>query len=47
LLQLTESGEFIPVIDSRVPLEDGVAAHKAIEERRFFGKIVITSDAIV
>jgi len=46
LLQLTESGEFIPVIDSRVPLEDGIEAHKAMEERRFFGKIVITSDAV-
>jgi alcohol dehydrogenase len=47
LLRLTESGEFIPVIDSRVPLENGVEAHKAMEERRFFGKIVITADAIV
>jgi len=47
LLELTRTGEFKPVIDSCVPLEDGVAAHQALEERRFFGKIVINADASV
>ncbi|MDG2024259.1 MAG: zinc-binding dehydrogenase [Actinomycetota bacterium] len=47
LLKLTRTGEFSPVIDSRVALEDGVAAHQALEERRFFGKIVINADASV
>ena len=47
LLELTKSGEFKPVIDSRVALEDGIAAHRALEERKFFGKIVINADAAV
>ncbi|MBM46351.1 MAG: zinc-binding dehydrogenase [Acidimicrobiaceae bacterium] len=45
LLELTRTGQFSPVIDSQVPLTDGVAAHQALEERKFFGKIVITADA--
>ena len=45
LLQLTRTGEFSPVIDSRVALEDGISAHRALEERKFFGKIVINADA--
>ncbi len=45
LLELTRTDEFSPVIDSRVPLNDGVAAHQALEERKFFGKIVINADA--
>ena len=47
LLELTRSGKFKPVIDSRVALEDGIAAHRALEERKFFGKIVINADAAV
>ena len=45
LLQLTRTGEFSPVIDSRVALEDGISAHRAREERKFFGKIVLTAAA--
>ena len=45
LLQLTRTGEFSPVIASRVALEDGISAHRALEERKFFGKIVINADA--
>ena len=45
LLELTRTGEFSPVIDSEVALHDGVAAHQALEERKFFGKIVINADA--
>ena len=47
LLDLTRRGDFSPVIDSQVPLKDGVAAHQALEERKFFGKIVINADAAV
>ena len=47
LLSMVKSGELVPAIDSRVPLEEGVEAHRALEERRFFGKIVITADAPV
>ena len=45
LLKLTRAKEFSPVIDSLVPLEDGIAAHRALEERKFFGKIVINANA--
>ena len=45
LLQLTRTGEFSPVIDARVALQDGISAHRALEERKFFGKIVINADA--
>ena len=47
LLRLTKTGEFSPVIDSRVPLEEGISAHRALEERKFFGKIVINADASI
>jgi NADPH:quinone reductase-like Zn-dependent oxidoreductase len=30
-----------PVIDRLVPLEDAAAAHRAMEESRHFGKIVL------
>jgi hypothetical protein len=29
------------VIDRVVPLEEGIEAHRAMEDRGFFGKIVI------
>jgi len=45
LLDMVKTGELVPAIDSVVPLEEGIEAHRAIEERRFFGKIVITGDA--
>ena len=45
LLTLTRTGEFSPVIDSRVDLKDGIQAHQALEERAFFGKIVINASA--
>ena len=47
LLDLTRRGDFSPVIDSQVSLKDGIAAHQALEERKFFGKIVINADAAV
>ena len=45
LLHLTKTEEFSPVIDSRVALKDGISAHRALEERKFFGKILINADA--
>lgn len=45
LLDMVKTGDLKPAIDSMVPLEEGVEAHRALEERRFFGKIVITGDA--
>ena len=36
------AGEFEPVIDSTFPLEEAAAAHDRLQERRNFGKIVLT-----
>jgi len=47
LLSMVQSGSLVPAIDSVVPLTEGIEAHSALEERRFFGKIVITPDARV
>ena len=44
---MVQSGSLVPAIDSVVPLTEGIEAHSALEERRFFGKIVITPDAPV
>lgn len=41
LLDLVGSGRLQPVIDRRMPLSEGVEAMRLLEERRFFGKIVI------
>jgi alcohol dehydrogenase len=41
LLDMVASGGLRPVIDRVVPLEEGIEAHRAMEERTFFGKIVI------
>jgi alcohol dehydrogenase len=42
LLGLVESGRMKPVIDRRYPLDEGVAALQALEDRAFFGKIIVT-----
>jgi len=41
LLKVVARGEIVPVIDSVYPLEGAVEAHKAMEERRQFGKLLI------
>jgi alcohol dehydrogenase len=41
LLELVADGHLRPVIDRVVPLEQAIEAHRDLEERRFFGKIVI------
>jgi alcohol dehydrogenase len=41
LLELVATGGLIPVIDRVVPLAEGIEAHRSMEERSFFGKIVI------
>jgi NADPH:quinone reductase-like Zn-dependent oxidoreductase len=38
---MVASGELDPVIDRVVPLTEGIEAHRSMEERSFFGKIVI------
>ncbi|MDO3409275.1 zinc-binding dehydrogenase [Saccharibacillus sp. CPCC 101409] len=42
LLDLVQSGKIKPVIDRVLPLEEIREAHRLIEEREFFGKILIT-----
>ncbi|MFQ5873383.1 MAG: zinc-binding dehydrogenase, partial [Dehalococcoidia bacterium] len=41
LLKLVARGEIVPVIDSVYPLEGAVEAHRRMEERRQFGKLLI------
>ena len=41
LLQLVQDGELAPVIDHVLPLTSGIEACKLLEERRFFGKILV------
>lgn len=36
------AGEFAPIVDSTFPLEDAAAAHDRLQERRNFGKTVLT-----
>ena len=41
LIEMVADGELDPVVDRVVPLSEGIEAHRAMEERRFFGKLVI------
>ncbi|MEH2136999.1 MAG: zinc-binding dehydrogenase [Nostoc sp.] len=45
ILQHFASGIFQPVIDSVLPLQKASAAHKRIEEKQAFGKIILVPDA--
>jgi len=42
LLELVRSGRLQPVIDRRMPLAEGAEAMRLLEDRSFFGKIVLT-----
>lgn len=42
LLDLVGSGRLKPVVDKTLPLSEGATAMRLMEERAFFGKIVIT-----
>lgn len=41
MIELAGKGELRPVIDRELPLESAAEAHRLIEERRTFGKIVL------
>lgn len=47
LIGLVETGKLQPHIGATYPLEQAIEAHLALEERRHFGKVVITSGAPV
>ena len=42
LLEMVADGRLKPVIDRELPLTEGVEAMRLLEDRQFFGKIVIT-----
>jgi len=41
LIELAGNGELTPVIDRELPLADAAEAHRLIEAREVFGKIVL------
>jgi len=43
VVPLIESGAIKPVVDSTFPLQDAAIAHKKMEDRNVFGKIVLTN----
>ncbi len=45
LIELVRTGALRPVIDRVMPLSEGIEACRLLEERRFFGKIVVVPDA--
>jgi alcohol dehydrogenase len=47
LVDLVAAGKLEPHIGATYPLEHGIDAHKALEDRKHFGKIVITGDAAI
>jgi len=42
LIPLVEAGELKPVVDQVLPLSEAAQAHRLLEERRQFGKVVLT-----
>jgi alcohol dehydrogenase len=42
LLAMVDDGRLTPVVDQEMPLTEGVEAMRLLEDREFFGKIVIT-----
>jgi alcohol dehydrogenase len=42
LVSMVDDGRLSPVVDRELPLTDGVEAMRLLEDREFFGKIVIT-----
>jgi alcohol dehydrogenase len=44
LIELVCAGSLRPVIDRVMPLSEGIEACRLLEERRFFGKIVVAPD---
>jgi NADPH:quinone reductase-like Zn-dependent oxidoreductase len=41
VLELVEAGKLRPIVDRVFPLKEAAAAHRYMEERRQFGKIVL------
>lgn len=43
LVQLTEAGSFKPTVDKCFPMEEAAAAHQYIQDRKNFGKVLLTT----
>ena len=41
LIQLAGEGRLAPIVDRRLPLEDAAEAHRLVEAREIFGKVVL------
>jgi NADPH:quinone reductase-like Zn-dependent oxidoreductase len=41
LIELAARGELTPAIDRELPLEQAAEAHRAIEARETFGKVIL------
>ena len=44
ILRLVEEGKLKPVVDRRLSLWDAATAHRLLEERKVFGKVVLEVD---
>ena len=44
-LKLIEQGDYRPVVDRVLPMRDAAEGHRVLEERRQFGKVVLSFDA--
>jgi NADPH:quinone reductase-like Zn-dependent oxidoreductase len=44
LIELAGRGELHPLVDRELPLEQAPEAHRLIEQRKVFGKIVLRTD---
>jgi len=42
ILSLVEAGKLKPVVDQALPLAEAPQAHRLLEDRRQFGKVVLT-----
>jgi NADPH:quinone reductase-like Zn-dependent oxidoreductase len=42
ILPLVEAGKLKPVVDQVLPLSEAAQAHRLLEDRRQFGKVVLT-----
>ena len=42
IVDLFADGTFVPVVDKSFPFDEAAAAHKYIQDRKNFGKVVLT-----